>query len=84
MQHNRADVLTLGMHADGVLVDTDVHVDVAAHQRLQTLGAGAEIDDLHVKPFFLEEALGSGHVHRHERDLGRGSAHANFCLEGAA
>lgn len=52
-----ADVLTLGLHADGVLIGARHDIDRAADQRLQRLRAAAEIVDLDVEALLLEEAL---------------------------
>ena len=45
-----ANVLALGLHADRVLIGAGHGVDRAADQRLQRLGAAAEIVDLDVSP----------------------------------
>ena len=68
---HRADVLALGLHADGVLVGAGDHVDRAADQRLQRLRAAAEIVDGDVEPLLLEvaEPLADGQRQIVERGL---------------
>ncbi len=53
---HRADILALGLHADGVLIGAGDHVDRAADQRLQRLRAAGEIVDGDVEALLLEEA----------------------------
>src|SRR5205823_6160445 len=53
---NGADILTLGLHANGVLIGAGDHVDGAADQRLQRLRAAAEVIDGDVEALLLEIA----------------------------
>src|SRR5262249_23644997 len=50
------DVLTLSLHADGVLVGAGDDVDGAAHQRLQRLRAATEVVDGDVEALLFEVA----------------------------
>jgi hypothetical protein len=64
-QLNRgADVLALGLHADGVLIGTSDKIDRAANQRLQRFGTTGKIIDFHIKAKILEMALPLGNRQR--------------------
>jgi hypothetical protein len=80
------DVLTLGLHADGVLVGAGDDVDGAADQCLQRLRTAAEIIDGDVEALLLEiaEALADRQRQIIERGLAADREGHLFLLDGLA